>query len=53
MKWDMTPIYPGLTMHITPSPGTAGYLEFTIDPHKEAANRHILTESSTGEFLER
>ncbi|XP_044755176.1 uncharacterized protein LOC123314122 [Coccinella septempunctata] len=51
MRWDMSSIYPGLIMHITPSPGTAGFLEFAIDPHKEAATRNRLKESSTAKLL--
>ncbi|KAL3268025.1 hypothetical protein HHI36_007158 [Cryptolaemus montrouzieri] len=53
MRWDMGYVYPGLTMHITPSPGTAGVLEFALDPHKEALNRHSLKDVPTGRLLAR
>ncbi|XP_045475006.1 uncharacterized protein LOC123680927 [Harmonia axyridis] len=51
MRWDMSSIYPGLIMHITPSPGSAGFLEFALDPHMEAANRHKLKEFRTPHLI--
>ncbi|KAK9879995.1 hypothetical protein WA026_008508 [Henosepilachna vigintioctopunctata] len=53
MRWDMGYIYPGLSMHIAPSPGTAGVLQFGLDPHLESVNRHSLKEASTGRLIAR
>lgn len=48
MRWDMSFLYPGLSMRIAPSLTPGGVLEFTLDPHREAINTHTLKESSTG-----
>lgn len=48
MRWDMTFLYPGLSMQIAPSANTAGVLEFALDPHREALSQHTLKEANTG-----
>lgn len=49
MRWDMSFLYPGLQMHLTPSVNPGGVLEFALDPQREVLNQHSLKEASTGE----
>lgn len=48
MRWDMSRIYPGLRMQVTPSAN--GVLEFTMDPHQESLDQlKTVKEIGTGE----
>lgn len=49
MHWDMSFLYPGLQMHLSPSVNPGGVLEFALDPHREVLNQHSLKEATTGE----
>lgn len=48
LEWDMGFLYPGLSLRMAPSVGTAGHLEFAIDPQQEAVNVQNLKEAGTG-----
>ncbi|XP_031349245.1 uncharacterized protein LOC116175309 [Photinus pyralis] len=53
MRWDMSVVYPGLSMRVAPSASPAGVLEFVIDPHREALAHHTLKEVGTGRLIAR
>ncbi|XP_030768094.1 uncharacterized protein LOC115891693 [Sitophilus oryzae] len=53
MKWDMSFIYPGLTMRVAPSFSPTGMLEFVLDSNREALNVHRIKEAGTGRLLAR
>ncbi|KAK5644798.1 hypothetical protein RI129_006098 [Pyrocoelia pectoralis] len=51
LKWDMSVLYPGLTMRVAPSSSPGGILEFVLDPHREALGQHSLKEVGTGRLI--
>ncbi|KAF7266657.1 hypothetical protein GWI33_020035, partial [Rhynchophorus ferrugineus] len=53
MRWDMSFIYPGLTMRVAPSVSPGGTLEFVLDPNRESINTHRIKDTGTGRVLTR
>ncbi|XP_058839417.1 uncharacterized protein LOC131694913 [Topomyia yanbarensis] len=53
LLWDMGIIYPGLKLKIGPSLGTAGVLEFVMDPGARNDERTYFEEKSTARILKR
>lgn len=49
LRWDMSTIYPGLMMTVTPSAN--GVLEFIMDPHQESLDQlKTVKEIGTSEY---
>nr|XP_022918509.1 uncharacterized protein LOC111427546 [Onthophagus taurus] len=53
LLWDMSFLYPGLSMRVSPSLNPMGALEFALDQHRDSLVRQNLKDVGTGRVLAR